>query len=167
MSKLVSKSQPAGKLTLAPPTEFQLRELARRLDQNLALEHAAAFAGIPRRVIREWVAQGRAGHPKFYPFVEMLDLKLAQQAAKLLQPISDAASEGNLKAAMWLYAQRVAPYEERARKKEWALEDRIEAAAELVDAQQTDAETEAFADELMEKLTAGDVVEVVTSGSEN
>lgn len=143
-----------GKLALAPPTDYQLGELGRRLDQNLSLEHAAAFAGVPRHVIREWVAQGRAGNPKFYPFVELLDIKLAQQAAKLLRPITDAADDGNLKAAMWLYGLRVSPYEDRARRKEWELEDRISAAQEMVDVSQGDAETDAFAAELMDKLVA-------------
>jgi hypothetical protein len=141
-----------AKPALAPPTPQQLTDLKERLKQCVFLEHAAALAGVPRRVLQEWILRGRAGDPNFVPFVDMIDLQLAELSDSLTSPIVDAARTGNLQASMWLYAQRIKPHEERALKKQFELEDRLEQRALEIEA---DADTggDELAADLLKQLT--------------
>lgn len=144
-----------GKPSLAPPTERQLAELRRRLQQCIFIEHAAALAGIPRKVLTEWILQGRAGHPDFVSFVDMLDTQLAELSDALVSPIVEAAKSGNLKASMWLFDHRVKPYEERSLKRQFDLEDRIEERQRFIEAEVESADAQSLANDVMQKLTTG------------
>lgn len=140
---------------LAPPTEHQLAALKERLRQCLFIEHAAALAGIPKRVLTEWILRGRAGDPQFVPFVEMLDQQLAELSDDILTPIVEAAKHGSVKASMWLYDHRIRPHEERALKRQFDMEDRIAEAQRTVQADVVQSDGDALAAELMGQLTAG------------
>lgn len=139
---------------LAPPTDRQLDELKTRLRQCIFVEHAAALAGIPRRVLSEWMLQGRAGHPDFVPFVELIDEQLAELSDALVSPIVEAAKSGNIKATMWLFDRRVKPYEERAMQKQFDLEDRMDEQQRVVEAHVASSEAQQLADDVMRQLTA-------------
>ena len=147
MAKLVN-----ARPSLAPPTQRQLDELKSRLRQCIFVEHAAALAGIPRRVLTEWILQGRAGHPDFVDFVDMLDTQLAELSDSLVSPIVEAAKTGNLQASMWLFNQRVKPYEERALKRQFAREDEIEETQRRIEVEVASAEAQALADDVMTQL---------------
>lgn len=149
MAKLV-----ASKPTLAPPTEYQLCELKKRLQQCIFVEHAAALAGIPKRVLNEWILQGRAGHPDFVPFVEMLDSQLAELSETLVSPVVEAAKSGNLKASMWLFDHRIKPYEDRALKKHFDEEDRLEESQRVIEAHADIAGAQDLAADVLRQMTA-------------
>lgn len=154
MAKLV-----ASKPALAPPTERQLTELKVRLQQCIFIEHAAALSGIPKRVLSEWILQGRAGHPDFAAFVDMLDEQLAELSSTLVTPIVEAAKSGNLQASMWLFNQRIRPHEERSLKKQFEVEDRLEESQRVIEAHADVAEADELAAKIMEQLTAGTLAE--------
>lgn len=118
----------------APPTKYQLETLSRGLDNFLALEHAAALAGIPSKVISEWLILGKQGNHEFAKFSAMLEEKLARQAEMLLSPIVTAAQEGDAKSAQYLYNLRIKPHEDRALKRRWLKEDQAEERAALIEA---------------------------------
>jgi hypothetical protein len=120
------------------------------------VEHAAALSGIPRRVLSEWMLQGRAGHPDFVAFVELLDEQLAELSEALVSPVVEAAKSGNLKATMWLFDRRVKPYEDRALAKQFELEDRLDEQQRVVQAHVASAEAEQLASDVMQQLTAGE-----------
>jgi hypothetical protein len=139
---------------LAPPTAYQLAELKRRLRQVLFIEHAAALAGIPKRVLNEWILQGRAGNPEFTSFVDMIDQQLAELSETILSPIVEAASSGNLQASTFLYNVRIKPHEERALKKQFAAEDELETLQNTVNAHAEIAGADDLAARVLEQMQA-------------
>lgn len=151
MAKLVSTTT---KVAIAPPTKQQLADLKLNLGRMLFVEHAAALAGIPRRVLRYWIENGRAGHPDFVEFVELLDNQLAELSDALLTPIVAAAADGNLAASQWLYQQRVKPFEDHAIKRQLKREDEIEEASRMVEANVAASEGDDLAAKLLEQMTA-------------
>jgi len=100
--------------------------------------------------------QGRAGHPDFVPFVDLLDEQLAELSDALVSPVVEAAKGGNLKATMWLFDRRVKPYEDRALAKQFELEDRLDEQQRVVEAHVASSEAQALADDVMRELTTGE-----------
>lgn len=141
------------KPALAPPTPQQLTELKRRLQTCIFLEHACALAGIPKRVLSEWILQGRAGNPAFLPFVEMIDLQLAELSETLQSPIIEAARDGNIQASMWLFNQRVKPFEDHAIKRRLQQEDEIEDRSRVIEAHAEMSEGDDLAAKLLAEMS--------------
>lgn len=150
MAKLV-----ADKPALAPPTALQLELLKKELRRCLFIEHAASLAGIPKRVLNEWILRGRAGHPDYVPFTDMLDDQLAELSTALVSPIVQAAQGGNLQASMWLYNQRIKPHEDRALKRQFEVEDRLDEQQRVVEAHADVSADNDLAAQVLKQMTAG------------
>lgn len=113
----------SGKLTTAPPTRTQLADFEKHLKRCLHVEHAAVLAKIPTRSLTKWIVLGRQGHPDFVEFVDLIDSNAAKHAGALLDMVSMAVADGDLKAAQWLYKTRYSQRETALTKKWIELED--------------------------------------------
>jgi hypothetical protein len=113
------------------------------------------LAGIPQRVLSQWILRGRAGDPLFVEFVDMLDQQLAEMSSELLSPVVEAARSGNLQASMWIYNTRVKPFEDHAVKKLLAATDAVEQRQLEIEAEQDNASADDLAAQLMQQMTAG------------
>lgn len=91
------------KLSVAPPTAKQLESFGQYMKRSLHVEHAAVLAGIPSKVLTTWIKLGRAGHRDFVEFVDIIDKACTYRAAELLDSIAQAASDGDVASARWLY----------------------------------------------------------------
>ena len=97
----------------------------------LHLETAAVLSGITSKMTTKWIELGRAGHPEFVAFVDMIDKANAQLSHRIMQPMTKAAFEdGNIQALQWIYKVRLAQREQHLQKKWLELEDKSDLPSE-------------------------------------
>lgn len=130
-------------LTVAPPTEKQLESFRQHLKRALHIEHAAVLAGIPTKSLTKWLQLGRSGHKDFVEFVDIVDKVSATHASALIDMVTQAVSDGDVKAAQWLYKQRYDQREKKLTEKWLELEEMIEGSGESAPADEDVAAAEA------------------------
>lgn len=132
-------------IQIAPPSLRQMELFKQNLSKCFGMEHAAALAGIPTKMLLVWIKLGRQGKPGFAEFVAEIDQMNALTAAELMEPIAMAAKEGNLAAAQWVYTRRFGKQEDAFQKKLEALEEEADSVVEDQISEETLAEIEARA----------------------
>jgi hypothetical protein len=126
-------------IQVCPPTRKQLEVFVKYLDQFAMPEHAAAMAGIPARLFHTWLVLGVKGQPGFVELTDALRNANAKLGFDLTTIIADAAKDGDLASARWLYDKRCGKREDHFNQKMIDLEESV-----LTDETQGDpAESEA------------------------
>jgi hypothetical protein len=81
------------------------------------IETAAAYAGLSKMTIYNWMRRGRAGERPFEAFVDAVEHALAISEMRDLQVVDNAAQDGSWQAATWRLERRF-PARWRARNEE-------------------------------------------------